>query len=88
MAIRRPPAGLLAALPSAEIIPGRATFFVRLWTPIAKGVNRIRGNGRVQPVARRCVSGPAGMSDQMGPTAPTETISRTIVRGPTRRPVR
>lgn len=45
------PAGLLAALPSAEIVPGRATFFVRLWTPIAKGVNRIRGNGRVEPVA-------------------------------------
>jgi predicted metal-dependent phosphoesterase TrpH len=44
------PAGLLAALPSAEIVPGRATFFVRLWTPVAKGVNRIRGNGRVEPV--------------------------------------
>jgi predicted metal-dependent phosphoesterase TrpH len=44
------PAGLLAALPSAEIVPGRATFFVRLWTPIAKGVNRLRGNGRVRPV--------------------------------------
>jgi predicted metal-dependent phosphoesterase TrpH len=44
------PAGLLAALPTAEIIPGRATFFVRLWTPVAKGVNRIRGNGRVPPV--------------------------------------
>src|SRR5918995_3299897 len=25
-------AGLLAALPSAEIVPGRASFFVRLWT--------------------------------------------------------
>lgn len=45
------PAGLLAALPSAEIIPGRASYFVRLWTPFAKGVNRIRGNGRVEPVA-------------------------------------
>jgi predicted metal-dependent phosphoesterase TrpH len=44
------PPGLLAALPSAEIIPGRATFFVRLWTPVAKGVNRLRGNGRVEPV--------------------------------------
>ena len=44
-------AGLLAALADAEIIPGRATFFVRLWTPIAKGVNRLRGNGRVEPVA-------------------------------------
>ena len=43
-------AGLLAALSSVEIIPGRATFFVRLWTPIAKGVNRIRGNGRIRPV--------------------------------------
>ena len=42
-------AGLLAALSSVEIIPGRATFFVRLWTPIAKGVNRIRGNGRIRP---------------------------------------
>ena len=45
------PAGLLAALPSAEIVPGRASYFVRLWTPFAKGVNRVRGNGRVEPVA-------------------------------------
>ena len=44
------PAGLLAALGSAEIVPGRATFFVRLWTPFAKVVNRLRGNGRVRPV--------------------------------------
>ena len=43
------PAGLLAALPTAELVPGRATFFVRLWTPLAKGVNRLRGNGRIQP---------------------------------------
>jgi predicted metal-dependent phosphoesterase TrpH len=43
------PAGLLAALPSAELVPGRATFFVRLWTPLAKGVNRLRGNGRIHP---------------------------------------
>jgi predicted metal-dependent phosphoesterase TrpH len=42
------PAGLLAALPSAELVPGRATYFVRLWTPIAKVVNRLRGNGRVR----------------------------------------
>jgi predicted metal-dependent phosphoesterase TrpH len=45
------PAGLLAALRTAEIVPGRATFFVRLWTPLAKGVNRVRGNGRVEPVS-------------------------------------
>lgn len=43
------PAGLLAALPSAEIVPGRASYTVRLWTPIAKLVQRARGNGRVQP---------------------------------------
>lgn len=41
--------GLLAALASAEIVPGRATYFVRLWTPIAKGIQRLRGNGRIRP---------------------------------------
>ncbi len=46
------PAGLLAALPSAEIVPGRATYFVRLWTPAAKGIQRLRGNGRIQPEVR------------------------------------
>jgi predicted metal-dependent phosphoesterase TrpH len=45
------PAGMLAALSSPEIIPGRASYFVRLWTPFAKGVNRLRGNGRVRPDA-------------------------------------
>jgi predicted metal-dependent phosphoesterase TrpH len=41
------PAGLLAALADLEVVPGRASYFVRLWTPVAKGVNRLRGNGRV-----------------------------------------
>ena len=40
-------AGLLAALPGAEPVRGRATYFVRLWTPVAKGVQRIRGNRRI-----------------------------------------
>jgi predicted metal-dependent phosphoesterase TrpH len=44
-------AGLLAALPGAEIVPGRATYAVRLWTPIAKAVNRSRGNRRIRPGA-------------------------------------
>ncbi|MFL5722522.1 MAG: PHP-associated domain-containing protein [Chloroflexota bacterium] len=44
------PAGLLAALRTLEIVPGRASYFVRLWTPVAKGVNRVRGNGRIQPI--------------------------------------
>ena len=41
------PEGLLAALPGAEIIPGRASFAARLWTPVAKTVQRARGNRRV-----------------------------------------
>jgi predicted metal-dependent phosphoesterase TrpH len=42
------PAGLLAALRSVEIVPGRASVYVRLLTPIAKLVQRARGNGRVR----------------------------------------
>ena len=45
------PAGLLAALASAEIVPGRASYVIRLWTPVAKAVNRVRGNRRIQPGA-------------------------------------
>jgi predicted metal-dependent phosphoesterase TrpH len=43
------PAGLLAALPDAELVLGRATYAVRLWTPVAKGIQRLRGNRRVRP---------------------------------------
>ena len=43
------PAGLLAALADGELVPGRATYFVRLLTPVSKVVQRLRGNGRVQP---------------------------------------
>jgi predicted metal-dependent phosphoesterase TrpH len=55
------PAGLLAALAGLEVIPGRASYFVRLWTPIAKGVNRVRGNRRVRPGATG--DRPAGTAD-------------------------
>jgi predicted metal-dependent phosphoesterase TrpH len=41
------PAGLLAALASVEIVAGRATYFARLLTPMAKLIQRARGNGRV-----------------------------------------
>jgi hypothetical protein len=44
------PAGLLAALPTAELVTGRATFFIRAVTPVAKLVQRARGRGR-GPVA-------------------------------------
>ena len=40
---------LRALLPSAELVTGRASYYVRLWTPIAKLVNRAHGNLRVQP---------------------------------------
>jgi predicted metal-dependent phosphoesterase TrpH len=45
------PAGLLAALPTAELVTGRASYVVRLWTPVAKGVQRVRGNVRIRPSA-------------------------------------
>jgi len=41
------PEGLLAALRTVQIIPGRASYFVRTLTPISKLVNRARGNTRV-----------------------------------------
>jgi predicted metal-dependent phosphoesterase TrpH len=43
------PAGLLAALRGAELVTGRASFYVRLLTPLAKVVQRSRGNGRIPP---------------------------------------
>jgi predicted metal-dependent phosphoesterase TrpH len=43
------PVGLLAALASRELVPGRASFAVRLVTPLAKVVQRTRGRGRVRP---------------------------------------
>jgi predicted metal-dependent phosphoesterase TrpH len=46
------PDGLREALRSIEIQPGRASYFVRLWTPAAKGIQRLRGNRRVQPGSR------------------------------------
>ncbi len=43
------PEGLLAALTNVELVPGRASYIVRTLTPLAKVVNRVRGNGRVAP---------------------------------------
>ena len=54
------PAGLLEALPSAELVPGRASYLIRLWTPLATGLNRVRGNRRIQPTDE---SSPAGPGD-------------------------
>jgi hypothetical protein len=43
--------GLLAALAGVDMHPSRATFFVRAWTPLAKIIQSMRGNGRVRPGA-------------------------------------
>jgi predicted metal-dependent phosphoesterase TrpH len=41
-------AGLLAALPGAALVTGRASMYVRLLTPVAKVIQRARGNGRLR----------------------------------------
>jgi predicted metal-dependent phosphoesterase TrpH len=41
------PEGLLAALRTVELVPGRASYLVRMLTPISKLINRARGNTRV-----------------------------------------
>jgi predicted metal-dependent phosphoesterase TrpH len=43
------PSRLLAGLRDVEIVPGRASYAVRLWTPVAKGIQRVRGRGRGRP---------------------------------------
>jgi predicted metal-dependent phosphoesterase TrpH len=40
------PEGLLAALVGVNLIAGRASFYVRAWTPIAKVIQSMKGNGR------------------------------------------
>jgi predicted metal-dependent phosphoesterase TrpH len=40
------PAGLLAALMSVQMEPHRASYYVRAWTPFAKLIQSMRGNGR------------------------------------------
>ena len=40
------PAGLLAALTAVDIHPHRASYYVRAWTPLAKLIQSMRGNGR------------------------------------------
>jgi hypothetical protein len=49
-------AELRAMLPSATLVTGRASYLVRLWTPVAKGVQRLRGNRRIGPASRSVAS--------------------------------
>jgi predicted metal-dependent phosphoesterase TrpH len=41
--------GLVAALATAQLVTGRASVYVRLLTPLAKVIQRARGNGRIEP---------------------------------------
>jgi predicted metal-dependent phosphoesterase TrpH len=50
-------AQLRCLLPDAEIVPGRASFLVRGWTPVAKALQWVRGTRRLHPVLDRPVSG-------------------------------
>ena len=45
------PTGLLEALGSCQVVPGRASYVVRALTPVAKVVNQLRGNRRLSVVA-------------------------------------
>ena len=47
----RGPDDLRTLLPSAALVTGRASYLVRLMTPAAKVVQRLRGNRRIQPGA-------------------------------------
>lgn len=40
---------LKAILAQASLLTGRASLYVRLWTPVAKAVQRARGNRRIAP---------------------------------------
>jgi hypothetical protein len=44
------PAGLLAALRTVRMEPHRATLYVRAWTPVAKLIQSMRGNGRIRAI--------------------------------------
>jgi predicted metal-dependent phosphoesterase TrpH len=43
------PEGLLTALASVDMQPGHASYYVRAWTPLAKIIQSLMGNGRRRP---------------------------------------
>jgi hypothetical protein len=43
---------LLTLLPHAELVAGRAPYYVRLWTPLARVINKAQGKGRIRPAAQ------------------------------------
>ena len=49
---------LLALLPGAELVTGRAPYYVRLWTPLAWVINKVQGKGRIRPTANTAEDAP------------------------------
>jgi hypothetical protein len=52
-------AELKVLLPGATLVSGRASYYLRGWTPIAKVVQRVRGNRRIRPTAEPPTAGRA-----------------------------
>jgi predicted metal-dependent phosphoesterase TrpH len=50
---------LRALLPGAELVTGRASYYVRLLTPFAKVANGLRGNRRIRPAPMAAGSDPS-----------------------------
>jgi predicted metal-dependent phosphoesterase TrpH len=50
---------LRALLPTADIVTGRASYYVRLLTPFAKVANGLRGNRRIRPNPVTAASDPS-----------------------------
>ena len=73
------PAGLLAALPPAELITGRATYVVRLWTPVAKVSNASEGTVEAGPRSRheRPAAGPSTDGGGTGEPVPSGAMEAT-----------
>jgi len=69
------PVGLLAALPPVSLVTSRASYLVRLVTPVAKAVQRVRGNGRARPVGTGTGSDDAPAQSGDAPSHPGDTPS-------------
>jgi predicted metal-dependent phosphoesterase TrpH len=64
-----------AALAEVQLVMQRASYAVRLWTPVAKFVQRVRGNRRVAPVSAvaPAIAPPGLVGPRVGPPRLGET---------------
>ena len=92
-ATRRPPPACSPRCATAELVTGRASLYVRLLTPLAKVVQRARGNGRIEPTGgaaaairdraperRRAPERAATAGEDAGATTPTAPRPRASSR--------